>query len=457
MGPSHPIMALVGEDVVLPCHLSPSLSAENMEVRWFLSEFSSTIHLYRDGKDHSEYQIPGYEGRTEFLREDITNGSIALRIRDIRPSDEGQYGCFFQSITFYAQALSELKVAGLGSSPLISVKGYQDGGIHLVCQSAGWYPEPEVLWRDPSGKHLPSLSEAKSQGTNDLFDMEYSIILQENTNQNLSCWIKNPRLNQAKESVIYISDPFFPKGNPWKLTLAFLLPVSFILFVSTIYLFSVKGKWKRKIGKLTFVIENLTEKNGELQAAVEKLDLENRWRRFVTPIEQANVTLDPKTAHPQLSMSEDRKSVTMGSQRQDLPDNPERFLARFCVLGYEGFTSGRHYWEVELGEGRFWAVGVARESVKRKGRDNFSPEDGVWALWQWDGQYKALTSPETPLTLSSFPKRIRVSLNYAEGQVVFFDADTIDPIFTFTQASFAGERVLPWLWMWPGSQLRLCN
>ncbi|CAM5140056.1 unnamed protein product, partial [Natator depressus] len=93
----------------------------------------------------------------------------------------------------------------LGSNPLISVESYQDGGIRVVCQSTGWYPEPEVLWRDLSGQELPSLSEAKSLGDNGLFERENSVIIKEHSNQNLSRWIRNSFLNQEKEATIYIA------------------------------------------------------------------------------------------------------------------------------------------------------------------------------------------------------------------------------------------------------------
>ncbi|XP_042539997.1 E3 ubiquitin-protein ligase TRIM39 isoform X3 [Dipodomys spectabilis] len=62
----------------------------------------------------------------------------------------------------------------------------------------------------------------------------------------------------------------------------------------------------------------------------------------------ADVTLDPETAHPNLVLSEDRKSVKFVETRlRDLPDTPQRFTYYPCVLATEGFTSGRHYWEVE--------------------------------------------------------------------------------------------------------------
>ncbi|XP_065421092.1 zinc finger protein RFP-like [Chrysemys picta bellii] len=171
----------------------------------------------------------------------------------------------------------------------------------------------------------------------------------------------------------------------------------------------------------------------------------------------ANVTLDPDTAHPQLVLSEDRKSVRWGDTRQRLPNNPERFDYCFCVLGCEGFTSGRHCWEVEVRGGEFWAVGVARVSVRRKGWISLSPEGGIWAVQRCGGQLRALTSPETPLPLSRVPSRIRVYLDCNRGQVTFINAADEAPIFTFPPGSIPGERIRRWLWVGRGSRLRLCR
>ncbi|XP_032637421.1 zinc finger protein RFP-like isoform X1 [Chelonoidis abingdonii] len=170
---------------------------------------------------------------------------------------------------------------------------------------------------------------------------------------------------------------------------------------------------------------------------------------------QVNVTLDPDTAHPQLVLSEDRKRVRRRDTRQQLPNKPERFDTWGCVLGCEGFTSGRHCWEVEVGDGRYWAVGVARESVRRKRQISLSPEGGIWAVGRWWGQFWALTSPETPLPLSRVPSRMRVCLDCDRGQVTFIDAGDEAPIFTFPPGSVPGGRIRPWFWVGLGSQLSL--
>ncbi|KAM7145803.1 zinc finger protein RFP-like [Macrochelys suwanniensis] len=202
--------------------------------------------------------------------------------------------------------------------------------------------------------------------------------------------------------------------------------------------------------KTIALLETLRKFKDTLPSALETLTGESLGAH-----RQANMTLDPDTAHPNLILSEDRKSVRWEDTKQDLPHNPERFGYWPCVLGCEGFTSGRHCWEVEVGDGLSWAVGVARESVERRRRINLSPEEGIWAV-QWGGQFQALTSPHTPLPLSWAPSRIRVCLDCDRGQVKFIDAGDEAPIFTFPPGSIPCERIRPWLWVWVRSQLRLC-
>uniref|UniRef100_UPI0010A0A9ED butyrophilin subfamily 1 member A1-like n=1 Tax=Podarcis muralis TaxID=64176 RepID=UPI0010A0A9ED len=163
----------------------------------------------------------------------------------------------------------------------------------------------------------------------------------------------------------------------------------------------------------------------------------------------ANVTLDPDTAHPELILSEERKSVRRGHKPQALPDNPERFSHKICVLGREGFTAGRHFWEITVGSREEWALGVARMSVERKGIFPLRPEWGIWAVEKWGGEYWACTSPfYSPLSLRKKPRRIRVTLDYEGGRVSFSDADSGAELYTFSGASFSGETLLPYFDLW---------
>ncbi|XP_025051155.1 putative selection and upkeep of intraepithelial T-cells protein 1 homolog isoform X9 [Alligator sinensis] len=235
IGPDQPVTAVVGQDIILSCHLSPRMSAENMEVRWFQNNFETYVHLYRDGRDYYEQQMPKYQKRTELLKDGIMDGNISLKILNIERADEGQYNCFVQDGITHDETILDLHVAVLGSVPLISVEDYQDGGIHVVCQSAGWFPEPKLVWRDPSGQHLPSVSETKAQKDNGLFEAATSIVIKEYTNSSLSCWIRDKYLSQGKESAVYISDQFFPWVNPWMVALIVILVILSGFLVLIIY------------------------------------------------------------------------------------------------------------------------------------------------------------------------------------------------------------------------------
>uniref|UniRef100_A0A8C9KUF5 B30.2/SPRY domain-containing protein n=1 Tax=Serinus canaria TaxID=9135 RepID=A0A8C9KUF5_SERCA len=171
-----------------------------------------------------------------------------------------------------------------------------------------------------------------------------------------------------------------------------------------------------------------------------------------------DVTLDPDTANPFLILASDQRGVGRGHQWTLLPNNPERFDTEPCVLGSQGFAVGRHCWEVEVAEaGDWWAVGVAQESVRRKGVLSLTPQEGIWAVGQWFGQYHAFTDPDwTPLHLTCLPRAIQVCLDFTEKQVTFADAESEAPIFAFRLASCAGERLRPWLWVGMDSWLKLC-
>ncbi|XP_058874080.1 zinc-binding protein A33-like [Acipenser ruthenus] len=168
------------------------------------------------------------------------------------------------------------------------------------------------------------------------------------------------------------------------------------------------------------------------------------WEKMLGIVQYTPVTLDPNTAHPNLILSEDLTSVRCSDEGQQLPHNPERFDTYIGVLGSEGFTSGRHCWDVELGSNTYWHLGVTKESSQRKGEFTLNTESGYWILYLRDGdKYWARTSPWTPLTVEKKPQKIRVQLDCDGGEVAFFDSsDMRKPLYTFKHRFT--ERMFPY-------------
>nr|XP_027328449.2 butyrophilin subfamily 1 member A1 [Anas platyrhynchos] len=449
-GPPDPVAVAVGQDVVLPCHVSPAQSVQDMEVTWFREQFTPFVHRYKDRQDQYGDQMVQYQGRTELLKDGLTNGSVDLRIFRVQLSDKGLYTCFVRSDSGYDEAVVELKVTASGSAPRIVLEHYQDGGIRVACRSAGWFPQPQVLWQDHCGQHLPSLSENITQDESGLFATESILILTRSASQEVACVVRPALQSQEKESSFYISDPFFQNAHPWKIGLGVVLVAVLSLFIIAVYLFRMKGQHEKKIAMQA---DALWHRAAEIERQAEELE----WRRYAVPVENVAVVLDSDTAHCDLVLSDDCKSVKREDKLQNVPSLPQRFDPWRCVLGCEGYTSGRYYWEVEVVDGGGWAVGVSREDVKRKGEIQFSPEEGIWAVGNWAGKFKAFTSPEhTCLHESQAPTRVRVSLDYEVGRVAFFSVDEKNSIFTFPLASFDGFRVHPWVWLGPGTWLKMC-
>ncbi|KAL6491201.1 hypothetical protein MHYP_G00015460 [Metynnis hypsauchen] len=176
----------------------------------------------------------------------------------------------------------------------------------------------------------------------------------------------------------------------------------------------------------------LTQLQKELSKEMGKLD------------EMVDVTLDPDSAHPQLFLSDDRKQVRLGDKRQKLPDTPERFDPFGSVLGKEGFSSGRFYYEVQVRKKTDWALGVTTESSNRKGVITASPEDGYWiVVLKNETEYKALESLHVPLSLEQAPQKVGVFVDYEEGLVSFYDVEASSHIYSFTGQSFT-EKIYPY-------------
>ncbi|XP_016305969.1 zinc-binding protein A33-like [Sinocyclocheilus anshuiensis] len=167
------------------------------------------------------------------------------------------------------------------------------------------------------------------------------------------------------------------------------------------------------------------------------------WKKMQENLQHTPLTLDPNTAHPCLTLSSDLTSVLFSDLCQNLPDNPERFDKYLCVLGSEGFNSGTHCWDVEVGDNTLWSVGITTASNQRK-RDVFF-QSNVWCVRYIDSKYSSQSSdqPLTRFTVKEKLQRVRVQLDCDRGKVSFSDPLTNICLCSFT-TTFT-ETVFPFL------------
>ncbi|XP_042796307.1 butyrophilin-like protein 2 [Panthera leo] len=206
IGPAHPILARIGEDALLTCQILPKRAVMPTKMTWYRSDPNAVVFAQWDGADVTEMQMEEYRERVEWIKDDVPEGSVTLKINNIQPSDNGQYWCCFQEKNYYEETSLLLEVAGVGSSPYIHMEGPIESGVQLVCTAKGWFPEPQVYWEDATGKKLLSVSEHSIQDENGLFYVEATLVVRNASLETVSCFIHNPILNEEKSSVISIPE-----------------------------------------------------------------------------------------------------------------------------------------------------------------------------------------------------------------------------------------------------------
>ncbi|KAM9359908.1 E3 ubiquitin-protein ligase TRIM35-like [Symphorus nematophorus] len=167
------------------------------------------------------------------------------------------------------------------------------------------------------------------------------------------------------------------------------------------------------------------------------------WDKMKDKVHFNPVILDPNTASGWLYPSDDLTSVRRGDTKQQLPNNPERNTKYVNVHGCEGFSSGKHSWEMEVGDHPRWNVGLVKESVDRKGERSAAPENGIWCLLNHSGKYT--NGLGKTVTVKKSLQRIRVQLDYDKGEVSFYDPEDMTHIYTH-RATFT-EKLFPYFYI----------
>ncbi|KAB1261367.1 Butyrophilin subfamily 1 member A1 [Camelus dromedarius] len=523
--PSDPIVAVLGRDVTLRCRVFPTMSVEDMEPMWFRSKFSEAVFIYQNRQEQNEEQVAQYVGRTSLARRDLlTQGEAAVRIHNVQVSYNGLYTCSFRKGSLYKEATFELKVAGcceeagwkqpggppglyivppagVGSAPAVRITGPEEDGFRVVCTASGWFPKPQVQWRDLRGGKFLAFSEAHAQDAEGLFSVEATLVVRDSSVGNVTCSLLNPVLGQEKAMAIFIpgqrcsqlpagreegraflsvpgwaapgcgpdgvcgwaAAPFFPQASPWKLAFRVSLTVLMILLLGagcyTRREHATKLQEVAKKKRLCLDKEQDQREQEEARKEIGELQAQLAWRKSVylaawrkAQLYAGPVTLDPGSAHSDLVISHEKKSVAW----KDC-NNPSSDIC--SVLSFEGITAGRWYWEVEVrnGDRSEWALGVCREGVNRKGWYVESPDRGFWVLGRFGSGYCARTNPKTELSCRQVPHKVGVFLDHEEGDVSFYNMTDGSHIFSFPQASFSGA-LFPYFMLMSGDvSMTVCS
>uniref|UniRef100_A0A672HJJ0 Ig-like domain-containing protein n=1 Tax=Salarias fasciatus TaxID=181472 RepID=A0A672HJJ0_SALFA len=235
VGPSTPVLAMLGVDVVLPCHLEPAADETKSTVEWSRSDLSPRfVHLRRDGVDLPKKQHLSYAGRTHLSSSRLKHGDLSLRLSNVKLSDEGKYSCIPLGYNLACLLLC-------AAPPNVAVSAEADGssgGVVLCCESAGWYPEPELLWLDSEGKLLSAGPPRTLRGPDGLYSVSSRVTVETRPSNTFSCRVQQSNISQSRTF-------FRDESSPAALAIVVVvLAVCFIISSSGLFAF-----WKLKLHK----------------------------------------------------------------------------------------------------------------------------------------------------------------------------------------------------------------
>ncbi|XP_068444373.1 butyrophilin-like protein 2 [Clinocottus analis] len=198
------VMAIVGEDVVLPCPLDAPVDPLSMTLEWGRPDLEPRfVHVWHNGQVLLDDQNEAYKGRTSLSINDLKSGDISLKLSTVKTSDTGRYRCYNPKLG--KEYFVELLVAAV-SWPAVSLAGLHraSAGAVLLCESGGWYPEPELLWLDAEGNLLSAGAPESVRGPDDLYALSGRATVEKRHGNSFTCRVHQKSGNRTRDAHITV-------------------------------------------------------------------------------------------------------------------------------------------------------------------------------------------------------------------------------------------------------------
>ncbi|KAI4800457.1 hypothetical protein KUCAC02_009685 [Chaenocephalus aceratus] len=213
IGSYQPIVANLGDDIILPCYLVPAINVADLTLEWTRPDMDPRfVHVMRLGHEMVDKKHELFKGRTSMFTDELKNGNISMKLSNVQLSDQGKYRCFIPELDFcFTSLCSSLLVSAAARPPVVTLSGLdgQSGGVVLQCESAGWYPEPEVLWLDAEGKLLSAGPPEAVRGPDDLYTVSSRVTVEKRPSNSFTCRVQHHNTTRTTQTQIHFPDDFF--------------------------------------------------------------------------------------------------------------------------------------------------------------------------------------------------------------------------------------------------------
>lgn len=241
------------------------------------------------------------------------------------------------------------------------------------------------------------------------------------------------KLKQTKDPLSFLS------SYPNQSSLPHTMDLSTFSFTRHLEIQHMHRRFQSSVSQLRALLLQTSEEISKCSGGAENAS--NEAALVYVQQYEVNVVLDADTAHPLLSLSADGKQVRYNTGtglwgNQVL--SPNMFTVHLAVLGRRGFSSGRFYFEVYVGQKTEWCLGVATASIQRVGEIVRNSNPGLWAIWFLLDKFETFSSPGVSVHVGKV-ERVGVFVDCDGGEISFFDVIRATPIHTFTECFFTEE------------------